>query len=98
MRKKFISICEDITLFILNHKHLWVGKKRSIFFWIYPFYLIKSVVIAGAITQGAGLRLKRFMPPTLVSAFIKKNANRKAFSNFLCQQKLQCTILDGRSV
>ena len=61
-------------------------QKKSIFFWIYPFYLIKSVIIAGAITQGAGLRLKRFMPPTLVSAFIKKMPIQELFQIF-CANK-----------
>ena len=72
MRLKIIIICEDIIDFILKYKHLWAKKRRATFFWIHPFYLIKSVVISGAIKHRTDLGLPMYKTPTLVSAFIIK--------------------------
>ena len=68
--KSVIRWCENMTYFILQMKQEWAYKGQSTFFWIYPYFLIKSVIITGAIKRDFVLNPCISLPPNTIKAFI----------------------------
>ena len=82
MRKNISSMRKEIISFMLQNKLYGQKKRRSTGFWIHPFYLLKSVVTAGAIKQGTDLHLQMYTPPIFVLTFIQKMPREELFKNF----------------
>ena len=67
-----IKLCEDIISDIFSLYPHWSGKIHSTFFWIYPFILLKSLLVCCGIINNANLMPLVDHPPTIISMFIKK--------------------------
>ena len=93
----YIKLCEDIISDIFSiHPH-WSGKIHSTFFWIYPFILLKSLLVCCGIINNANLVPLVNHPPTIISMFIKKTPKHLLTSNICSEPKILHPLLDWRS-
>ena len=86
-----ICRCELIQKYIISRIFNLEGIHRSFSFWMYPYVLLKSVIISKALRVNVGIPIHLQMPPMVLRNCIRKQSADDIILVFMGEDKMCAT-------